>query len=335
MQTITLYSRQDCHLCEEVKAHLAALQAQFPHTLTEIDIDTDPSLREKYGTSVPVLKVGPYTKHAPITRQDLEVTLAAARDRASQLDTLADPKHARAQERARAISRGDRFSFWLSKHYLLALNAIILLYVGLPFVAPVFMKIGWTIPATGIYRAYSLVCHNLGYRSWFLFGGQAAYPRAAANVEGLETFGAATGLSEGNTNAEIFAARRYLGDEQVGYKVAFCQRDVAIYAGIFLFGLLYALSKTRIPPLHWLAWVIIGGGPIALDGFSQLFSQMDFPLLDFLAYRESTPLLRTLTGGLFGFLTAWFGYPLVKESMDDTRRSLLVKFKRLGIEPPG
>ncbi len=331
MLTITLFTRQDCHLCDQVKADLQRLQAKFPHTLIEVDIDTDPLLKTKYDEIVPVVEVGPYTKQAPITRQDLEITLAAASDRAAQLVKAPDPKLASRQQRASTLSRGDRFSFWMSRHFMLAINLLIFFYVGLPFLAPVLMKIGWTLPATAIYRSYSLVCHNLGFRSWFLFGDQPAYPRAEAGVESLQSFEAATGLSEGNTNTELFAARTFVGDEQVGYKVAFCERDVAIYAAMLLFGLLYAATGRRLPALHWLIWLIVGLGPVALDGFSQLLSQPPFELW---LYRESTPFLRTLTGGLFGFMTAWFGYPLVAESMDDTRRLLLIKFKKLGINPP-
>ncbi|MEJ2759566.1 MAG: DUF2085 domain-containing protein [Anaerolineales bacterium] len=64
--------------------------------------------------------------------------------------------------------------------------------------------------------------------------------------------------------------------------------------------------------------------PIGLDGFSQLFSQM----FTFIPYRESTPLLRTITGALFGFTTGWFGFPVLEESMRDTRQYLSAKKAR-------
>jgi uncharacterized membrane protein len=76
-----------------------------------------------------------------------------------------------------------------------------------------------------------------------------------------------------------------------------------------------------------LVWFIIGLGPIGLDGFSQLISQLNITALQgFLPYRESTPLLRTLTGFLFGFTTAWFGYPSIEEAMADARRVFSKKF---------
>jgi len=47
--------------------------------------------------------------------------------------------------------------------------------------------------------------------------------------------------------------------------------------------------------------------------------------LDWIPVRESTPFLRVLTGGLFGFATAWFGYPYVEESVQETRKDLQKK----------
>lgn len=325
---VTLYTRRDCQLCDQVKADLNSLQEQYPHQLVEVDIEADESLRGTYGELIPVVEVGPYRRNAPISRQDLIVSLGAALDREAQLASLQDPVYEaqRQNPRRQTITRADRFSFWFSRHYIWVLNLAVFLYVGLPFLAPVLMKAGATAPATVIYRSYGFVCHQLAYRSWFLFGEQPAYPRQAAGVPGLKTYGEVSGNSEGNSNADLFAARDFIGNAQVGYKVAFCERDVAIYAGILLFGVLFALTGKRIPPLHWLIWGLVGIGPIALDGFSQLLSQ---PPFDLWPYRESTPFLRTLTGALFGFTTAWFGFPMVEQTMKDSRRALLVKFKRL------
>jgi uncharacterized membrane protein len=327
MLNVILYTRADCRLCDEVKLELESLQSEIPHSLVEVDVAEDPVLEEKFGEHIPVVQIGPYIRRSPITRQDLLVSLSAAQDREKQLTDLDDSGFKLKKDRAGRISTGDRISFWLSNHYLLAINLLVILYLGLPFLAPVLMRSGWTAPAGVIYKAYSFVCHNLGYRSWFLFGEQPAYPRTAAGVEGLRTFAEASGIGESNSTTDVIAARTFTGNETMGYKVAFCERDVAIYFGIFIFGLVYAVSKRRIPALHWLVWLVIGLGPIGLDGFSQLLSQPPFSLWP---YRESTPFLRTLTGGIFGFMTAWYGFPIVEETMRDARRALLVKFKRLG-----
>ena len=89
--------------------------------------------------------------------------------------------------------------------------------------------------------------------------------------------------------------------------------------------------------MPFLTWILLGIVPIGLDGGTQVLSQvltdpvLDFldPISQFLPYRESTPFFRTLTGFLFGFTTAWFGYPLVEETMADARRLLVTKFTRL------
>jgi len=90
---------------------------------------------------------------------------------------------------------------------------------------------------------------------------------------------------------------------------------------------IYSLTGRRIKPLHWMLWILIGMGPIGLDGFSQLFSQIEWSwLASILPYRESTPFLRVFTGALFGFATAWFAYPAIDESMAETRQFFVKKF---------
>jgi len=96
-----------------------------------------------------------------------------------------------------------------------------------------------------------------------------------------------------------------------------------------LFGIIFSITGKKIPSLPLVAWFILGIVPIGLDGVSQIISQLPW---DIIPLRESTPLLRSITGGLFGFTTAWFGYPIVEESMADTRKVMAVKFKAAQIE---
>lgn len=323
MIEVTLYSRKDCHLCEEVKTELDALQADIPHHLLIVDIDSDPRLRKKYDLEVPVVIAGPYHVNAPISRQDLIITLKAAGQSQRQITEVGESIETKKALLQVTWSKADRFSEWLSKHYLSLFNILIAFYLGMAFLAPVLMKIGATTPAGWIYRAYGAMCHELAFRSWFLYGEQPAYPRDAAGVESLIPYTEATGLDENN----LWEARRYVGNEVIGYKVSLCQRDVAIYAGILLFGLIFAATQRRLRSLHWVVWLILGIVPVGLDGLSQLFSQL--PLISLVTFRESTPFLRTLTGGMFGLFTAWFGYPLVEESMRGTRLYLDSKRKRL------
>jgi uncharacterized membrane protein/glutaredoxin len=322
MITVTLYTKKDCSLCEEALRDLDVLQEKIPHNLALVDIDKDPDLMKAFGQRVPVLQAGPYTLEAPFDRNSIKMTMAAAQDRQTQMSSSTSSPRKAGDARVGFV---DRASHWLSKRYLILLNLVLFLYVGLPFLAPVLMNAGYPQLARPIYGVYGAVCHQLSFRSWFLFGEQPVYPRAAAGVEGLQTFQQATGIEEEGPQS-LLDARNFTGNEQVGYKVAFCERDVAIYGSMLVFGIIFAVTKKRLRPLHWALWVLIGLAPIAIDGFSQLFSQI--PGLDFVPYRESTPLLRTLTGFLFGFTTAWFGFPLLEESMNETRVVVAAKKAR-------
>jgi len=330
MLTVTLYTRKDCHLCEQAKADLESLQATIPHRLVEIDIDSDPALQKKYLLEIPVVEVGPYALKAPFDKQKLMMTLGAAGDRRGQLDKLGREDHHDRVRRGQEITGSDRTMAWISRHYMAILNFFILLYFGLPILAPVLMNAGATLPARVIYTMYKPLCHQFGFRSFFLFGEQAYYPLQEAGIADVKTFEQVTGFEDLDNPAAYsrWQAREFTGNETVGYKMALCERDIAIYGAIFLFGLVFALTGRRIKPLHWALWLLIGLGPIGLDGFSQLFSQMEWSwLVSILPYRESTPLLRVLTGGFFGLATAWFAYPYMEESMAETRQFFIKKFE--------
>ncbi len=315
MVEVILYSRKDCHLCEVAQQDLNDLQSLVPHRLTVIDVDTDAKLRSLYGFNVPVVQVGPYKLSAPIEKKDLEISLRAIEHSQQQEAKLdADIQAGRLRMQVN-WTRSDKISLWLSSHYMALFNIFILIYVGIPFLAPVLMKAGVSVPAQAIYKAYSFVCHQFAFRSLFLFGEQIAYPRAEAGVAGLISFQQATGID----GSDLLAARAFIGNNQLGYKVALCERDVAIYGGILLFGLIFSLMRKKVKSVHWALWILIGIIPIGLDGFSQLISQ---PPINLIPFRESTPLLRLGTGFLFGFITAWFGYPYVTESMEENRKYL-------------
>src|SRR3990172_13269216 len=79
--------------------------------------------------------------------------------------------------------------------------------------------------------------------------------------------------------------------------MAFCQRQSALHAAFFLFGMVYILFRRRLKSLPtWLA--VVYSIPIAVDGFTQLFG-----------WRESTWELRLVTGGLFGLTVVWYVFP--------------------------
>ena len=332
MVNITLYTRKNCHLCDDTKADLAALQEKYPHHLAEIDIESDSALLNAYKEAIPVVEVGPYVLRAPISKQDLSMTIGAAINRQDQLQRTGDDLYRKRTKRGSTFSGADKFSYWISRQYMFVISLVFLFYVGLPVLAPVLMKAGATTPANIIYKIYSPLCHQFGFRSFFLFGEQPYYPLIETGIAGEGTnlidFETATGITHIHdaSSQTRWDARNYTGDENVGYKTALCERDIAIYGAMLLFSLVFWITGKRLPPLHWALWLLLGLGPIGLDGFSQLISQFEISFFDgLLPYRESTPFLRTLTGFLFGFATAWFGIPYVEESMRETRQIFIKK----------
>ena len=337
MVTVTLYVRKGHPASDQARADLVSLKAELDLRIVEVEVESDPAVRKAYEAAAPVVEVGPYRLNSPFDRQKLKMTISAASDRRGQLDKLGRVDHYDRVQRGQAISGADRVMYWISRHYLALLNVIMLFYFGLPLLAPVLMNAGLKTPANIIYTVYKPLCHQFAFRSFFLFGEQPYYPLAEAGIPGVKTFEAATGIVEVSdpTSYARFEARNFVGNATMGYKMALCERDMAIYSAIFLFGLLYAATGRRLKPLHWLGWVLIGMAPIGLDGFSQLFSQMEWGwLVSFLPYRESTPVLRVLTGALFGFATAWFAYPYMEESMAESRQFFVKKFASITQQKP-
>jgi glutaredoxin len=56
--TITVYSKPDCHLCEEAMATLRRLQDELAFTLRERDISADDALHRAYFERIPVVVLG-------------------------------------------------------------------------------------------------------------------------------------------------------------------------------------------------------------------------------------------------------------------------------------
>ena len=63
---VTLYTRPGCHLCEEAKAVIAPLLAEFGATLREVNIDEDADLASRFGVDIPAIFIGEHkgAKHS-------------------------------------------------------------------------------------------------------------------------------------------------------------------------------------------------------------------------------------------------------------------------------
>jgi uncharacterized membrane protein len=201
----------------------------------------------------------------------------------------------------RVTAAADRLSVWLSKHWLALINVVLAVYVGLPFLAPVLERSGHLFAAQMIYSTYRALCHELPQRSYFLFGEKTVYslPELVERV--------------GEENLPLYPwPSPFNGNEQVGYKIALCQRDLAIYGTLLLSGLAFGLVRSRARPISFWAYIFIGVLPIALDGGSQLVSYLVPSLFPGGVPRESTWVLRTITGAAFGWATAWLVFPYLQ-----------------------
>ena len=57
MPNVTIYTRRGCCLCEEARRVLDCARRKTEFQLQEIDIDSEPDLRELYNEEVPVIAI--------------------------------------------------------------------------------------------------------------------------------------------------------------------------------------------------------------------------------------------------------------------------------------
>ena len=197
-------------------------------------------------------------------------------------------------------------SSFLRRGYALLFAFVFIFYIGMAILPTRLMSDGRRSAAGAIYQGFRFFCHQYPWRSWFLGGKQSYYPLYSHENTGLLTFEKAAGVSAAGLDF-----RHFYGTPEMGYKMAVCQRDLAIYSAMALFCLIFFLSQNCLQRVDWRIWLICGVLPMAVDGIWQLTSQ----LLPFLTFRESTPFVRTVTGALFGFFTCWYLLPTLEKTL--------------------
>jgi len=195
------------------------------------------------------------------------------------------------------------------------------IFVFLPFVAPVLMH--WKLDGLGkaVYFVYSFFCHQLPERSLFFFGEKWMY-----------SFSEISTVWQNTDNPLIL--RQFIGTPEMGWKVAWSDRMISMYGGVWLAGLLWGLlPKYRGRVSFW--FLVLFALPMALDGGTHFLSDLgglasgfrytndwlavltnhafapSFYLGDALGSFNSW--MRWVTGLLFGFGLVWWIFPLVDE----------------------
>jgi len=74
---VTLYTRLGCHLCDEAKNIISAVRHHSVFDYEELDIDSDPGLRQLYNEEVPVIAIdGAVAFRSRLTEEELLQRLA-------------------------------------------------------------------------------------------------------------------------------------------------------------------------------------------------------------------------------------------------------------------
>jgi uncharacterized membrane protein len=235
--------------------------------------------------------------------------------------------------------RLNRLTYAFARHWLLVFTVVAGLYVGLPWVAPVFMKIGWTGAAGALYAFYSTQCHQLPQRSFFLFGSKPMY--SLAEIQAVWKY----------TNHPMIL-RQFIGNDVMGWKVAWSDRMVSLFTSMWAGIILARLLGKRLRALPWWSVVLLAL-PIAVDGGTHFISDLAgigrgfrdsnawlagltnnfFPSSFYAgdALGSLNSLMRLVTGVLFGLGLALFAFPHLESALADAAREIEEKFQRAGI----
>lgn len=211
---------------------------------------------------------------------------------------------------------------WVSAHWLGIFLIVYGLWVLTPFLAPVFMLIGWTGVGKGIYFIYSFFCHQLPERSFFFFGQKTMYSLSQIQAAWQNT-------------ANPMILRQFIGNEIMGWKVAWSDRMISFYSSVWIFAIVWMPFRKKVKPLAFLGFALLLL-PMGLDGGTHLFSDFagigqgfrdtnqwlailtnntlpsSFLIGDALGSFNSW--VRILTGLLAGLGVAWLAFPNLEES---------------------
>lgn len=212
-------------------------------------------------------------------------------DEENKLDyqtTLKKPPDAHSRQAAIHVSRRV---LWLLDHWVLVFSLLFGLFWVTPFLAPVFMRLGWTGPANVIYLIYSTQCHQMAQRSFFLFGPQFTYNIAQLPVQMLD-----------NEAANMLILRGFIGNSDLGWKVAWSDRMAYMYGALWLASIAFGLLRHRrqIQPLSLLKFGLLML-PMMIDGGTHWLSDFSGGLAE--GWRYSNQWLANLTGNA---LPTWF-----------------------------
>ncbi|MBI2758915.1 MAG: DUF2085 domain-containing protein [Chloroflexi bacterium] len=152
------------------------------------------------------------------------------------------------------------FADWVSGHWLEIFFVVYGIWVWAPWLAPIFMRLGWDGAGRTVYFIYSFFCHQLPERSYFLFGQKTMYSLTEVQAAWQNTI-----------NPLIL--RKFIGNDVMGWKVAWSDRMISFYGSVWIFAVLWLPFRRKIKPLKWWAFALFLL-PIAIDGGTHTMSDI-------------------------------------------------------------
>jgi uncharacterized membrane protein len=149
---------------------------------------------------------------------------------------------------------------WISKHWFETFLILYGIWVWLPFLAPVFMKLGLTTAGNVLYFIYSFFCHQLPERSFFFFGEKTMYSLSEIQAVWQDT-------------ANPMILRRFIGNEAMGWKIAWSDRMISFYTSVWLFALVWWPLRRKLKPISWWAFALLLL-PMIVDGTAHAVSDL-------------------------------------------------------------
>lgn len=224
-----------------------------------------------------------------------------------------------------------------NKYWLLLFSAGYLSFIGLPFLAPVFMQMEFTKLGEIIYSIYQFFCHQLPQRSFFLFGDKFMY-----SLTEVQNAWQAT------NNPMIL--RQFIGNQQMGWKVAWSDRMVSMYTSILISAWIWYPLRKKIKnfPFWGFAFLLL---PMAIDGTTHMISDFsgigqgfrdsnlwlaqltnfEFPAAFYAgdALGSFNSWMRLISGMTFGIGVVFYGYPYLAEIFETNTEKFEVREQKL------
>ncbi len=231
---------------------------------------------------------------------------------------------------------------WLAQHWELAVNGVFALILAGAVAAPLLMSLGATDAGEWLYRQYAPHDHQLPQRSYFLFSPDG----------GVKSYSLAQVLDWGGIPSNL---RAFVGNPDIGWKMALNHRMTAIFIGLLAGGLVWSmyLWQPRITPALLVFFVF----PMLLDALSHMADErlgFNFrtgnPWSVWLTqgimppeYYSGTTIgtinwwLRTVTGLWFGLGTSWYLFPYFERRFRAIRYELEPRLRKIenGQSPRG